>query len=223
MTASKASLRNTVWNSFVSIIPFLMLLLTAWIAWANWQSAITANRTLKQEIQKAAKEAKEKEEQEWQKATVYEIIDRGVTKADLTGSTFAEIQNQYVSKASARKEELGKEKLTDQELLRLLVELMKYDVIYRSVDDHYYTKRYFIAKGDNSLTQNSTANAIMRVLAAERGTKSVDELRALVTKDGIVSNDDFNFVIAIMMGPNTGMVKVENGKVHAVPYPPEKK
>ena len=199
--------------------PLAIVALTAWIAWANWQAATTAASALQQELVKAGKQDREKRDYEWQRNAVYDIIDRGV-KQDLSALTFPDIQNQYVSKAAARREELGKEKLNDQELQRILLDLTSIDLVYRTVDDRYYTKRHMVLKGDNSLTNNSTANAILRVLASERGTKTVDELRAIVTQGGTVSADEYNFVLAAMMGPGMGMVKVENGMVHAIPYPP---
>ena len=206
----------------LAAVPLTTLALTAWIAWANWQSATTAANALQQELARAGKEDKEKRDYEWQRTAVYDIIDRGM-KPDLSALTFPDIQNQYVSKAAARREELGKEKLKDQELQRILIDLMSIDLVYRTVDDRYYTKRHILLKGDNSLTNNSTANAILRVLASERGTKTVDELRAIVTQGGSVSADEYNFALAAMMGPALGMVKVESGKVYSISYPPQEK
>jgi hypothetical protein len=196
--------------------------LTAWIAYANWQSARTADATLQNEYHKLDREDREKKEYAWQKQTVYDIIDKGM-KASQGAVAFQDIQNQYVAKAVGRKTELSKDKLTEEELNGILMDLLTVELIYRTVDDRYLTKRVFLMRGDNTLTQNSTANAIMRVLVSERGTKTVDELRAIVTRDGTVTADDYNFVIAAMMAPSTGMIKLENGKVYAIQYPPEKK
>jgi hypothetical protein len=209
---------KTIGSLLLVLIPLLSLALTAWIAYANLQTANTASNTLQEQIRKNAEDAQEKREYEWERNAVYNIIDKGMTQ-DFTGLTFAQILGAYEHKAM--KDGIRKEKLEERALQRILLDLMSLELVYRLAEDRYIPRKHFLIRGDNSLTQNSTANAILRVLSAERGTKTVSEIKELVVKDGTVSSDDYNFVISLLIG--NGMVKVTNGKVFAVGFPPESK
>ena len=153
------------WSLRVSIAAGIIATAAAFASWCGTIAAINKN----------SDESRESAEFQWQVSIAYKIIERE-SKKHLLGVSLDDIRQQYVGEATSAKEvNLRKDKLSELELRKVLIQLLALKLVYQTAEDKYITARTAILPGGHlAVAINNAQLAIHAKLLTEKGRYTLE-------------------------------------------------
>jgi hypothetical protein len=197
------------WSLRVSIAAGIIALVAAF---ASWWGTIAA-------INKNSDESRESAELHWQMSIVYKIIERE-SKKHVLGVPLEDLRQQYVGEAvSAKEVALLKDKLSELELRKVLIQLLAMKLVYQTGEDKYITARAAILPGGHmTISINNAQLAIHSKLSTEKGRYTSSELADIIMKEAKVTRPEYELAINLLLTQT--IIEDKDKKLYPITDPP---
>jgi hypothetical protein len=181
-------------------------------------SALVATATFIVSVVLRRRTEREQEVARWQRVVVYSIVN------ELRNATFKDIKSRYLENAAQVSTfRLPKEEIQDDALRRILLELMRDDIVVQDSQGSYrisakpYMEEWAQEALEDMLLERRLKPKILRMVERQSGTYTADSLVRALHQEGL--NVDFDKVDTILddLRGYGGVRKDPEGRLHYEP------
>ncbi len=204
------------------VLSVVSVIVASAAAIANWWEASATVGLLKTEIAKNNYENARIAIEEWQELVVFSIIEKGFRENKFqSGLGFDAIKSEYLDEAKTVKEvELGEDDIQPTTLRRILLRLIRNQVVFKTDADGYVVNRSELLDGFGRLNQTRRASYdIVYILATESGKFNDQKLQTRIIEKFQLTPQEYRYLVNQMIA-NGYVVRDSAGFLHSASTQP---